>query len=158
MAKSRVREWFVFLSLAAYLTLLVAVTMSPTPIDQGYESAVDKVLAVLHRNGEPEWFGSSKLEFSANIAMFIPVGFLSALAMPARLWWIALFIGPALSGAIETTQGALLEARLSTRSDVIANSPGALIGIIGALILRALVHHRDQIVIADALWNSGIRA
>lgn len=156
--KSRVREWFVFLSLAAYLALLIAVTMSPTPIDQGYESAIDKVLAVLHRNGVPEWYGYNKLEFSANIVMFIPVGFLAALAMPARLWWIALFIAPALSVAIEYTQGVLLEARFSTLSDVVANSLGALIGIIGALILRGLVHHRDQIIIADALWNRGIRA
>ena len=149
--KSRVREWFVFVSLAAYLALLIVVTMSPTPIDQGYESAIDRLLAVLHRNGVPNWFGYNKLEFSANVAMFIPIGFLAALAMPSRLWWIALFLCPALSAAIEFTQGALLEARFSTLSDVAANSLGALVGIIGALILRALVHHRDQLVIAEAL-------
>lgn len=149
--KSRVREWFVFFSLAAYLALLVVVTMSPTPIDQGYESAIARVLAVFHRNGFPLWFGYNKLEFSANIVMFVPIGFLSALAVPVQHWWIALLLCPALSAAIELLQGALLEARFSTLSDVAANSIGALMGIFGALVLRALVYHRDQLVIAEAL-------
>ena len=67
--------------LAVYAVVVLAMTMSPTPLDQGYESAIAKFLGVLHRNGVPEWFGYSKLEFTANIAMFIPLGFLIALAL-----------------------------------------------------------------------------
>ena len=149
--KSRVREWFVVLSLAVYLTVVVLVTLSPTPIDQGYESSIERVLAVLHRNGIPEWFGYNKLEFTANIVMFVPIGFLVELAMPARQWWVALILCPALSGTIELIQGAVLAERFSTLSDVDANSGGALLGITAAVALRALVYHRDQLVIAEAL-------
>lgn len=151
--KSRARHWFVFVCLGVYLTLVMLVTMSPTPIDQGYAASIERVLGVLHRNGVPEWFGYSKLEFSANMAMFIPVGFLVSLAMPSTLWWIALILCPALSVSIEITQGAVLAERFSTLSDIAANSLGALLGIIVAVALRAVVYHRDQLVIADALRN-----
>lgn len=140
-----------FVGLAAYLAIVIAITMSPTPIDQGYESAIDRVLAVLHRNGVPGWFGYNKLEFSANVVMFIPIGFLVALAMPARLWWIALALCPGMSVAIEPIQGAVLTERFSTITDVAANTLGALVGITAAVALRALVYHRDQLVIAEAL-------
>lgn len=153
--KSRIREWFVVLSLALYLLLVFAVTMSPTPIDQGYEASIDRVLAVLHRNGVPDWFGYNKLEFSANVAMFIPIGFLVALAMPARVWWISLLLCPGLSVSIELIQGAVLTQRFSTISDVAANTLGALVGITAAIALRALVYHRDQLVIAEALRIRG---
>ena len=151
------REWFVVVSLVLYLALVIAVTMSPTPIDRGYESAIERVLSVLHRNGVPTWFGYNKLEFSANVVMFVPIGFLAALAMPARLWWISLVICPALSGVIEYIQGALLEQRFSTILDVAANSIGSVVGVAAAVALRALVYHRDQLIIAEALRSRGFR-
>ena len=156
--KSRIREWSVVALLSTYVVIVLLVTMSPTPVDQGFSSAIDKVLAVLHRNGVPEWFGYNKLEFSANIAMFAPIGFLVALALPARVWWLALIVCPAFSGGIEYVQGAVLTERFSTLSDLIANSIGAVIGILFAVILRALVHHRDEIMITEALRQRGIPA
>jgi len=154
--KSRVREWTAFLLLVSYLVVIVLVTLSPTPIDQGYRSGINKVLDVLHRNGIPEWFGYGKLEFSANIAMFIPLGFLIALALPARLWWVALLVVPSLSAAIEIAQGAFLAARFSSAADVAANSIGGFIGIMIAFALRALVYSRDQKVISEALRARGV--
>lgn len=151
--KDRVRLWLGLSALGSYALLVVAATMWPTPLDQDFGSAIDKVLAVLHRNGVPEWFGYNKLEFAANVAMFIPLGFLAALVLPARVWWLALIICPALSVAIEITQAATLSARFATLSDVIANSLGALVGVIVAVALRALVYERDQKVIARGLWE-----
>lgn len=152
-AKSRTREWLAFLALLAYAAVVLAATLSPTPLDQGYQGAIDKVLAVLHRNGVPEWFGYNKLEFSANIVMFIPLGFLITLLLPTKVWWLALIICPALSGTIELTQGALLSERFASGGDVASNSIGAIIGILIAVILRALVYHRDEKLIERALWN-----
>jgi glycopeptide antibiotics resistance protein len=150
--KSRTREWLALLALLGYVAIVLAATLSPTPLDQGYQSAIDKVLSVLHRNGVPEWFGYNKLEFSANVVMFIPLGFLIALLLPTKVWWLALIVCPGLSGAIELTQGAVLTERFASWGDVLSNSVGAVIGILVAVILRALVYHRDEKLIEQALW------
>ena len=144
--------------LASYVVIILLATLWPTPLDQGYSAAIQKVLDVVHRNGIPEWFGYNKLEFSANVAMFVPLGFLAALLLPAKVWWLALLICPGLSVAIELTQATFLAARFATATDVIANTLGAVVGILVAVILRSIVYERDQKVIALALWQRGIRA
>ena len=151
--KSRAREWLGALTLAGYATIVLLATMWPTPLDQGFESSINKLFIVLYRNGVPLWFGYSKLEFLANILMFIPLGFLVALLLPGRVWWLALIICPAMSVAIELTQALALSARFATAIDVASNSLGAVVGILIAVILRAIVYERDQKVIARATWN-----
>jgi glycopeptide antibiotics resistance protein len=151
--KSRVREWLGVTILISYGLIVLLATLWPTPLDQGYDASIQKLLGVLYRNGVPEWFGYGKLEFSANIAMFVPLGFLTTLILPTRVWWLALVLCPALSIAIELTQASLLAARFATVSDVIANSTGAVVGALIAVILRALIYQRDQKLIARALWT-----
>lgn len=151
--KSRAREWLGALTLAGYATIVLLATMWPTPLDQGFESSINKLFTVLYRNGVPLWFGYSKLEFSANILMFIPLGFLVALLLPGRIWWLALIICPAMSVAIELTQALALSARFATATDVLSNSLGAVVGILIAVILRAIIYERDQTVIARATWH-----
>ena len=70
---------------------------------------------MLHKNGVPSWFGYHKLEFSANVVMFIPIGFLVTMLLAQRLWWFALLICPALSIAIEVTQGLFFERTICLR-------------------------------------------
>jgi len=151
--KSRAREWLAVSSIVAYGAIVLLATLWPTPLDQGFESSVDRVLDVLHRNGIPEWFGYNKLEFSANIVMFIPLGFLVSMLLPAKVWWLAFVICPGLSIGIELTQGALLSGRFATVSDVIANSAGGFIGALVAFVIRAAVYRRDSKVLARALWQ-----
>ncbi|HAM26867.1 MAG TPA: VanZ family protein [Microbacteriaceae bacterium] len=155
--KSRVRLWLAAIALAACLTIVLFITMWPVPVDQGYGGAIAKMLAVLHRNGIPGWFGYNKLEFSANIVMFVPIGFLAALILPVRTWWLALVICPLFSTGIELTQGAFLAARFASVTDVLSNSIGAVVGVLVAVILRALVYARDQKVIALALWEREVQ-
>ena len=156
--KSRAREWLGTVTLFFCVGIVLLATMWPTPLDQDYAAAVDKFLAVLHRNGIPMWFGYNKLEFSANILMFLPLGFLIALLLPAKAWWLALLICPAMSIGIELTQSVALSARFATISDVIANSTGALCGIFMAVLLRAIIYSRDEKLIARALWEHRTRA
>ncbi|HEV7949290.1 MAG TPA: VanZ family protein [Glaciihabitans sp.] len=137
------------------LTIVLFATMWPTPLDRGYSESINRVLEVLHRNGVPEWFGYDKLEFSANIVMFLPIGFLVALLLPSQVWWLALLICPILSGGIELIQANFLSARFATITDVIANSIGATIGALLAGTLLAIVHSRDEKVLARALWERG---
>ena len=155
--KSRAREGLGTVALVFCVGIVLLATMWPTPLDQDYGAAVDKFLAVLHRNGIPLWFGYNKLEFSANILMFMPLGFLIALLLPAKTWWLALLICPAMSIGIELTQSVALSARFATVTDVIANSTGALAGIFLAVLLRAIIYSRDEKLVARALWEHGVR-
>jgi glycopeptide antibiotics resistance protein len=52
-----------------------------------------------------------------------------------RRWWLALGGGVALTCAIEFTQ-LFLPGRFSDVRDIVANSLGALLGVIVGLILR----------------------
>ena len=153
-SKSHLRAWIAWLGLLAYGAVVAAVTMSPTPLDSGYRGTIDKVLALLHRNGLPERFDYPEVEFAANILMFIPIGFFIGLVLPRVAVWAGIFIVPALSGAIEFIQGQLLAERFSTLNDVIANTIGGWIGLLAAIIIRAIVHYRDKKMIAVALWNA----
>jgi len=122
--------------LIAYAIAMLVVTLWPTPVDRGFEPTISRALGVLHRNGLPTWFGYNKLEFSANIAMFVPAGFLVAMLLPARRWWLALLIVPTVSLGIELTQAIFLSSRFATFNDVIANSLGAVIGAILFVAMR----------------------
>ena len=155
--KSRARLSLGATALCFTAIVILIATMWPTPLDQGYGASIERFLGVLHRNGIPLWFGYNKLEFSANILMFVPVGFLVALLLPVRAWWLALIICPGLSIGIELTQAAFLSARFATPTDVAANSVGALVGITLSTALRAVIFARDQKIIQRALWEHGIR-
>ena len=134
--------------LALYGAVVALVVFWPTPVDRDYQGAIIRVLEVLHRYGIPEWFGYRALEFSANVAMFVPLGFLVFFALPRRLSWWALAICPAASVAIEVTQGLVLAQRFATVSDLVANSVGAVIGVCVAASLRAAINRRDQRMLA----------
>jgi len=151
--KSRVREFSAASGLAVCIFVVLLATMWPAPLDRGYESSIAKFLDVLHRYGVPLWFGYNKLEFLANIVMFFPLGFLLTLLLPKGSWWVALLICPAMSVGIELVQAAALSDRFATVNDVVANSIGALFGILVALCIRAVVHARDQKLIARVLWT-----
>jgi len=135
------------------ISVVLLVTMSPTPINLGQEGAIRKLLSVLHSNGVPEWFGYSKLEFTANIVMFVPLGLTIGLVLPGRGLWTALLIVPAISAAIELAQALLLSQRTATIQDVIANTIGGWLGLLIAVAIRAIVHARDRKVIERALWD-----
>lgn len=151
--KSQVRQKLGLCLVLAYGLIVLLATMWPTPLDQGFASSINRLLDVLHRNGIPEWFGYNKLEFSANVLMFVPLGFLVSMLLPLRGWWMALIICPGASVAIEITQSLALSARFATVSDVVSNSIGALVGAVLAVMLRAAVYSRDEKVIARRLWE-----
>ncbi|RNE59082.1 VanZ family protein [Cryobacterium tepidiphilum] len=154
--KSRFRQGFAAVGLACYSVVVMLVTLSPAPLDRGYGRSVNRVLGVLHNHGVPQWFGYDKLEFSANILMFIPIGVLVTFLLPVRAWWLAVLLCPAMSVGIELTQAVALDARVATGRDVAANSFGALLGIVAAVAVTALVHRRDEKVVARALWERGL--
>lgn len=70
------------------------------------------------------------LEFSANTALFIPVGLLLGLLLPRTLWWAVGLAGLGASFGIEFGQALLLPARVASLSDIIANTAGAVLGLV----------------------------
>ncbi|MGW9113305.1 VanZ family protein [Microbacterium sp. NPDC055683] len=151
--RSRARLWVATLLLAVYAGFIAVVTLWPSPSDLEFGGIADRVLAVLHRFGIPESFGFDEIEFTANIGMFVPLGFFLGLALPRRGWWLALFLVPGYSGFIEFTQATALESRVSSILDVFANTTGGYLGLLLAMTMRAMIYARDRRVIARAIWE-----
>lgn len=118
----------------AYLIVLAFVAFWPTPVDQGAHGAISSLIRWLHAHGAPAWVRYSMIEFGANIAMFVPVGLFVAILAGARRWWLGILVGFLASCAIEVGQLAFLPTRFATVYDVIANTSGAVIGAIIALL------------------------
>lgn len=131
-----------------YGIFLALVVFWPSPIDRPVAAMLERVIAELHERGVPAFVDYTFIEFTANVALFVPVGVVLGLIVPLRWTVIALLLGPALSGAIELAQHFLLPDRYSTSADIIANSLGSTVGVLLAATLRAVVAVRDDKVIA----------
>ncbi len=124
--------------LVAVVLVVVAIVFWPTAPDIDGQHRLEKWLIRLHSEGLPTWISFNLVEFSANIVMFLPLGLLGALALRRHRWLIILACA-AFSGAIETIQSVALPARDGTLKDVLANTCGAALGfLLAVLIWRAL--------------------
>lgn len=145
---SGARHTLAWLLAIGYGVFLAFIVFWPSPIDAPVAGLLDRAIAELHERGVPAFIDYDFIEFSANIALFIPVGIFFGLALPMSWWAGMLLFGPLLSVAIELIQGAVLAARYASVYDVIANSIGATIGVVFILAIRAIVAVRDEQVIA----------
>src|SRR5699024_5061326 len=72
-----------------YFAALAAILFWPSPVDKPIDGALTHVIMWLHSHGLPQWFiGYRKIEFAANIALFIPFGIILTLRLHRRLWWL----------------------------------------------------------------------
>ena len=133
------------IALLATVCIVVAfITFSPGPPDPAGQQALRNFLHYAHLHGMPWWISFNKIEFGANILMFIPIGLFGALALPKPRW---LILPAAIMGslAIEITQASGLPQRVGTPRDVIANSLGALIGYLLACLVIWYVHRGARV-------------
>ncbi|PRB59823.1 VanZ family protein [Microbacterium sp. MYb45] len=89
----------------------------------------------------PYYQSAVVFEFLANVALFVPVGFLLPFAWSRLRLWQVVLIGALMSGLIESVQG-LMPSRYPTISDVIANSLGSLAGGVIAVLLILMLPSR----------------
>jgi len=131
------------LSLLAFSLVVGVITFWPGPPDPDGQLALRAFLDQAHRTGLPLWITFGKIEFGANIVMFVPIGFFGALALPRWRWLVvpAAVLG---SGCIEVMQAARLPDRFGTARDVVANGLGALVGYLLAAALLSVLLRRDR--------------
>lgn len=112
---------------AGYLTALLLILLWPTPVTRPFEGPLAQLDRMLP--------GSvAVLEFACNIILFLPAGALLAVLLPHRLRLLALPIGAAGSALFELTQRLFLKERVADVSDVVANTVGTVLGVVGVIV------------------------
>jgi len=128
------RHPFLGLVTAAYLALVGWVTLGPQPVTPDADGWLWRILTVLGRHELTGWITYSRLEFMANIAMFLPIGLFLLLLLGRRFWPLAIVLCCALTVGIETAQ-LFIPTRVSDVRDLIANSAGGALGVLVGLVL-----------------------
>ena len=125
------------------LTLLYAgfvglVTLTPGSDTPDYYGFATRVLARLQRYPELDPLTSrlsiERIEFLANIGLFVPLGMFVLLLVGTRLWWVALACGIVVTSMIEAVQKEI-PGRVSDPRDVAANTIGMFLGIFVTIVL-----------------------
>jgi hypothetical protein len=127
-----------------YVVALALVAFWPTPVDESSHDGIDAFLARLHRRGFPLWISYELIEFIANIVMFVPVGFFVVVLAGMPRWWLGFLAGVAGSCVIELGQLVFLPERMPTLNDVMANTTGAAVGTVIALVTLQIARSRPS--------------
>lgn len=132
------RHPFLGLLTLLYLGFVGLVTLTPSSDSPDYYDLAARVLARLQRYPELDPLTSrlsvERIEFLANIGLFVPLGVFLLLLVSTRLWWVALAAGIVLTSMIETVQQEI-PGRVSDPRDVAANAIGMFLGIAVAVVL-----------------------
>ena len=127
----------------AYMALVGWLTL--TPLSTGLESGLLwRVADLLAQYPATEWFTFMRLEFLANIALFIPFGVFLVLLFGRRMWWLAIVLGVVMTLGIEFAQ-QFIPNRVPDTRDLVSNSLGAVIGAVLALALTASKARRMRV-------------
>ncbi|THE07322.1 VanZ family protein [Microbacterium oleivorans] len=114
-------------------------TLRAAPYGSDIASVLDRVLAWFAERPSTAWITFDRLEFGANVAMFVPLGVIAVLWFGVRGWWAAPIIGALASATIEGLQATLLDTRVADVRDVVANTLGSVIGMCLMLLLAFLL-------------------
>jgi glycopeptide antibiotics resistance protein len=95
---------------------------------------------LLELKWEPLW---TLADLFGNVLLFIPLGFLLPLLVPAmRRWWQALAVGAGVSLLIELYQLAWPGVRKASVNDLLMNALGAMLGFAALRLSEALLGPR----------------
>jgi glycopeptide antibiotics resistance protein len=127
----------------AYLGVVAWVTLGPQPLNAAGRGILRRVLNFFGNHSATDWITYDRVEFTANVLMFVPIGLLFVLLFGRRQWWLAMLAGIALTLTIELAQMSLAD-RVSDPRDVLANSIGAFVGVLVALVVTAPAARRER--------------
>ncbi len=141
--------------LVAFCLAIAVITFWPGPPAPDAQRALRTYLQHAHRHGLPRWITFGRVEFSANVVMFLPIGLFGALSL-ARARWLVAPAAALASVMIELLQAARLPDRVGTPRDVIANTIGALLGyaIASLIVVGVTRRQRRQAAAVPALAPS----
>lgn len=133
------RRWLL-LTATAYGLVLATVGLWPTPVDRN---------VTVVQWGPVAWMGDvlsldvsqtyHLVEFSANVALFAPLGALVMLWRPRWRWIQAVGLAFSVTATIEVLQQVLRPERFSSLSDVAANTIGGALGALIVIVFRRSV-------------------
>ena len=116
--------------LVGFLAVLALVGFWPSPVDRPVQGQIAGFLFLVHTLGVPAWIGYGLVEASANVALFIPLGVIAALALPRKTWWQIGAFGLLISGFMELGQLLFLHSRFPSALDLATNTAGSLLGFL----------------------------
>ena len=119
----------------AYLGALAWVTLTPSSNSDRAFSLLQRVVRELQSHASTDFLTFERVEFLANIALFVPMGVFVVLLLGRRLWWAGIFVGVLASCWIELAQGIWLSDRVSDPRDLVSNTVGTLLGVLFALLV-----------------------
>ena len=132
------RHPFLSLLTLLYLAFVGLVTLTPGSEQPDYSWWAARVLDRLERYPDLDplttHLSVERVEFLANIGLFVPLGVFLLLLVGSRAWWVALAAGIVLTSMIENVQRSI-PGRVPDPRDVAANSIGMFLGIVVALLL-----------------------
>lgn len=109
--------------LVVYGVALALVALWPVPVDSGSRVFLKAVTRAV------PWLTYPRIEFGANILLFVPLGLLLALLL-GRSRHLVLPIAITITVTIESLQAVLLTRRTASLLDVVANTAGACVGLL----------------------------
>lgn len=110
----------------AYLLAVALILFWPSPVDKPVFKTMHETLSWAHRYGLPEFIDYPQIEFTANIALFVPMGLIIATLF--KSFWAGTAGGALISCLVELSQGLFLPNRFASGLDVLANTIGAAVG------------------------------
>lgn len=121
------------------LPVVAVLTLWPTHFLLRFKPRVLQGIEWFHAREMLQWVYWTRLEVLANVAMFVPLAVLLVFLLGARRWWIALGLCMAATVGIELVQHVFLPGRVASAKDVVANTAGAVIGVLIAVAIEAMV-------------------
>lgn len=114
--------------IGAYAVVLALIAFWPVPVDRGASAFIAAITRAF------PWATYDLIEFTANILLFVPLGVLGALLLRPR-GWLVVPLAFIASVTIEAGQAILLDQRTSSALDVIANTTGAVVGLLVVVLV-----------------------
>lgn len=122
------------LALAVYVVALAGIAFWPDPVDR------DARPLLLALNRLLPWATLARVEFAANIALFVPLGILVAILLRSRHLVVPIAIVTTV--AIEAAQAVALDRRTPSVLDIVANVTGACVGLLMVSVVEWLSTRR----------------
>lgn len=131
------RSLLIVAAAGLYGLALILVGTWPDPVDQNLNVRGSAAVQwMVDHLGISVQLGYDIVEFSANIALFVPLGVLAMMLIRRLRWGWVVLLGASTSATFELVQVIARPARNADVRDVIANALGAAAGALLVVMLR----------------------